>query len=98
VRNRSFKATAPELGVYVKEALEEIEYVTGDTSTTWGARRAKDGHPAPFKLRYVEIGNEDFFDREKGSYDARYTVSHDAFKAKYPSLQLVNSAASRPTH
>src|ERR1035438_4698629 len=64
----------PELEPFVQEALEEIEFVTGDTNTTWGARRAKDGHPAPFHLRYVEIGNEDYFDREKGSYDARFTA------------------------
>ena len=82
----------PELDVFVKEALEEIEYVSGGANTEWGARRAKDGHPAPFKLRYVEIGNEDFFDREKGSYDARYTVFHDAIKKKYPELLLIDSA------
>ena len=82
----------PELDVFIKEALEEIEYVSGDTSTTWGARRAKDGHPAPFKLRYVEIGNEDFADREKGSYDARFTAFYDAIKAKYPDLLVIESA------
>jgi alpha-N-arabinofuranosidase len=84
--------SGPELERFVQEALEEIEYVTGDTSTTWGARRARDGHPAPFKLRYVEVGNEDFFDREKGSYDARFTVFFDAIKAKYPKLQVIESA------
>ena len=91
LRGQKVKA-GPELDVFIKEALEEIEYVTGDSSTTWGARRAKDGHPAPFKLRYVEIGNEDFFDREKGSYDARFTAFYDAIKAKYPNLLLINSA------
>jgi len=84
--------SGPELDVFVTEALEEIEYVTGDTNTTWGARRARDGHPAPFHLRYVEIGNEDYFDREKGSYDARLTAFYDAIKAKYPNLLLINSA------
>ena len=79
----------PELDVFVKEALEEIEYVSGDGNTTWGARRAKDGHPAPFKLRYVEVGNEDNFDREKGSYDGRFTAFYDAIKAKYPALQVI---------
>jgi alpha-N-arabinofuranosidase len=82
----------PELDLFVKEALEEIEYVTGDINTTWGARRARDGHPEPFQLRYVEIGNEDYFDREKGSYDARFTAFYDAIKAKYPNLLLINSA------
>ncbi len=84
----------PELDVFIQEALEEIEYVSGDTSTTWGARRAKDGHPAPFKLRYVEIGNEDFFDREKGSYDARFTAFHDAIKAKHPDLLLIETGGT----
>ena len=78
----------PDLEPYVQDALDEIEYVTGDTSTTWGARRAKDGHPAPFPLEYVEIGNEDWFDRS-GSYDGRFVQIFDAIKAKYPKLQLI---------
>ncbi len=53
----------PDLDPYVQEGLEEIEYVIGGTETKWGAARARDGHPAPFTLRYVEIGNEDNFDR-----------------------------------
>ena len=62
----------PDLEPYVQEALDEIEYVTGGPNTTWGARRAKDGHPAPFHLQYVEIGNEDGGDRETGSYEGRF--------------------------
>ncbi len=79
-----------DLEPFVQEALEEIEYVTGDASTPWGARRAKDGHPAPFKLTYVEVGNEDWFDKSK-SYDARFTQFHDAIKAKYPQLKLIST-------
>ena len=82
---------APGAGLkpYVDEALQEIEYVIGDAGTPWGARRAKDGHPAPFPLQYVEVGNEDFFDREPGSYDGRFAQFFDAIKAKYPQLQVV---------
>jgi len=80
----------PDLEPFVKEALEEIEYVAGDAKTPWGARRAKDGHPAPFKLTYVEIGNEDWFDKSK-SYDARFTQLYDAIKARYPRLKLISS-------
>jgi alpha-N-arabinofuranosidase len=78
----------PALEPYVQDALDEIEYVTGGTDTKWGAERAKNGHPAPFTLTYVEIGNEDFFDRSK-SYDARYAQFYKAIKAKYPQLQLI---------
>lgn len=78
----------PGLDPFVQEALDEIEYVTGDATTRWGAERAKNGHPKPYALRYVEIGNEDQLDRS-GSYDGRYTQFHDAIKAQYPQLQLI---------
>jgi alpha-L-arabinofuranosidase len=80
----------PELEPYVQDALEEIEYVTGDASTKWGAERAKDGHPEPFALKYVEIGNEDWFDQSK-SYDGRYTQFYKAIKTKYPALTLIST-------
>ena len=83
----------PELQPFVQDALDEIEYVTGDTSTTWGARRAADGHPKPFPLTYVEIGNEDWFD-PSGSYDGRFTQFYDAIKAKYPQLQLISTVGN----
>ena len=83
----------PELEPYVREALEEIEYVIGDTSTPWGARRARDGHPKPFKLTYVEIGNEDWFDRSN-SYDARFAQFYDAIKARYPRLKTISTIAN----
>lgn len=76
---------------HVQDALDEIEYVMGDATTTWGRRRAADGHPAPFKLRYVEVGNEDFFDREPGSYEHRFAAFYDAIKAKYPELKVISS-------
>ncbi|MBW4889340.1 alpha-N-arabinofuranosidase [Mucilaginibacter sp. HMF5004] len=78
----------PQMKKFVQDALDEIEYITGDATTKWGAERVLDGHPAPFALTYVEIGNEDFFDKS-GSYDGRYAQMHDAIKAKYPKLQLI---------
>jgi alpha-N-arabinofuranosidase len=78
----------PDLDPYVQDALDEIEYVTGGADTKWGAVRAENGHPAPFKMTYVEVGNEDFFDRS-GSYDGRYAQYYKAIKAKYPNLQII---------
>ena len=83
----------PELEPFVQEALEEIEYVAGDVHTPWGARRARDGHPAPFKLTYVEIGNEDWFDKS-GSYNDRFAQFYDAIKARYPMLKVISSIAN----
>ena len=82
-----------ELEPFVQDALDEIEYVTGNTNTKWGAERAKDGHPAPFNLRYVEIGNEDWFDKSK-SYDERFAQFHDAIKAKYPQLKTISTVGN----
>ncbi|MEA3188259.1 MAG: alpha-L-arabinofuranosidase [Chthoniobacter sp.] len=79
---------------FIDESLEEIEYVIGEKTTKWGAQRAKDGHPEPFKLTYVEIGNEDGFDKS-GSYDGRFTQFYDAIKAKYPGLQCISTAGGK---
>lgn len=77
-----------DLEPYVQAALDEVEYATGDVSTKWGAERAKDGHPAPFPLHYIEIGNEDWFDKS-GSYDARFAQFAVALRKKYPQYKLI---------
>ena len=90
--NRDHLTNGPALEPYVQEALEEIEYVIGDPATKWGAQRVKDGYPAPFPLHYVEIGNEDFFDRS-GSYEGRFAQFYDAIKARHPQLQIISTTA-----
>lgn len=85
-----------DLQPYVQSALDEVEYVTGDTSTKWGAERAKDGHPAPFPLHYIEIGNEDFFDRS-GSYDARFAQFAKALHHAYPQYKLISTTPVKET-
>lgn len=80
----------PDLEPYIQDALDEIEYITGPATSTWGSRRAKAGHPSPFTLTYVEVGNEDFFDRS-GSYDQRFAQFNTAIKARYPNLQVIST-------
>ncbi|MGD0737045.1 MAG: alpha-L-arabinofuranosidase C-terminal domain-containing protein [Terracidiphilus sp.] len=80
-----------KLEPYVQDALDEIEYVTGGANTKWGAERVKNGHPEAFPLHYVEIGNEDWFDRS-GSYDGRFAQFFKAIKKQYPDLQLIATA------
>lgn len=80
----------PELEPYIQDALDEIEYVTGPATSKWGSLRARAGHPAPFQLTYVEVGNEDFFDRS-GSYDQRFAQFNKAIKARYPNLQVIST-------
>ncbi len=81
-------APGPALAPFVQDALDEIEYVTGNTSTKWGARRAQDGHPRAFPLTYVEVGNEDNFDRSN-NYEGRFAQFYDAIKARWPKLQII---------
>lgn len=88
--NHTHIEPGPALKPFVQEALDEIEYATGDGLTKWGAQRVKDGHPTPFQLHYIEIGNEDWFD-SSGSYDARFAQFYDAIKAKYPLLQCIST-------
>jgi len=80
----------PDLEPYIQDALDEIEYITGPATSTWGSLRAKAGHPSPFTLTYVEVGNEDFFDRS-GSYDQRFAQFNKAIKARYPNLQVIST-------
>lgn len=86
-----FDAGSPEMAQYTQEALEEIEYVSGPATSEWGRRRAADGFPEPFPLHYVEIGNEDWFDRS-GSYEGRFTEIAKAIRAKYPRLKIIATA------
>ncbi|MEO5712538.1 MAG: alpha-L-arabinofuranosidase C-terminal domain-containing protein [Luteolibacter sp.] len=88
-----FVKPGKDLEPYIQDAFDEIEYVTGPVSSKWGAQRAKDGHPAPFKLENVEIGNEDFFDKS-GSYDGRFKQFQEAIKGRYPKLKCISTVGN----
>lgn len=79
---------AKDLGPYVQEVLNELEYLMGDTSTKYGALRASHGRNEPFKLKYIEIGNEDFFSTTTGY---RYKAYYHAISEKYPDLIFIES-------
>lgn len=67
---------------YIDEVMNALEYAMGPVSSRWGALRAKNGHPAPFHIRYVEIGNENY----GPLYQQRYHYFYDAIHAKYPDI------------
>jgi alpha-L-arabinofuranosidase len=70
------------------DIMNELEFITGDTSTSWGAYRAELGHPEPFDLNYVEIGNEDWFST---TYPYRFPFIYNGIKAVYPDLTIISS-------
>ncbi|KAK0611235.1 glycoside hydrolase superfamily [Immersiella caudata] len=85
-----------DIHLAVEHALEEMEFLTGDAKTTkWGAVRASLGHPKPWKVSYIEIGNEDWLAGRPTAYDAykeyRLPVFVDAFREKYPKIPLIAS-------
>jgi len=83
-----------ELDEWIEDALAAIEYAIGPPTSKWGALRAKNGHPEPFPLRFVSIGNENW----GPLYEERYARFYDAIKARYPQIQLIATAPvkSRP--
>ena len=82
-----------ELGPYIQDALDLIEFANGDAQTKWGKIRADMGHPAPFNLKLLGIGNENWGPQ----YIERLKLFTQAIKAKYPEIKLVNSAGTDPS-
>ncbi|KAI8140019.1 glycoside hydrolase superfamily [Fennellomyces sp. T-0311] len=78
-----------QLGPYVKEVLNELEYLTGSTDTVYGALRALHGREEPFNINYIEIGNEDWFST---TYEYRYRVFYDAITEAYPDVKIIATA------
>ena len=83
---------ANEIDPYIQDALDLIEFANGTTSTKWGKLRAQMGHPAPFNLKMLGIGNEQWGPQ----YIERYSIFSKAIKAKYPGIKLVNSVGPDP--
>lgn len=73
------------MGAWMQDALDAIEYANGPADSVWGSLRAKNGHPAPFNLRIVEIGNEN----GGADYAARWPLFVKAIKAKHPEITLI---------
>lgn len=77
-----------ELQPYIQDALDLIEFANGDTTTTWGALRAQMGHPAPFNLKFIGIGNEQWGE----TYPEHLKPFITAIRAKYPDIKIVGSS------
>jgi alpha-L-arabinofuranosidase len=84
-----------QMGEWVQDALDAIEYANGPAGSKWGSLRAKNGHPAPFGLKYIEVGNEN----GGPLYQERYDLFYDAIKKKYPNMNIVADVKTtgRPT-
>lgn len=89
-----------DLDEYIQEALDAMEYANGDASTTYGAMRIANGHPEPFNLKLIEIGNENynFFSTNNNDqslqYAERYYKFYQAIKAAYPDAVCIGNVES----
>ena len=88
VDDESAHVPVSELQPYIDDALDLIEFANGDTTTKWGKLRAEMGHPAPFNLQFIGIGNEQWGE----FYPQRLEPFVKAIRAKYPKMQIVGSA------
>lgn len=92
-----------QIGEWIEECLDALEYANGDVTTKYGRMRADNGHPEPFNLEYIEIGNENYnFNMNDNSdqsdhYPERYIQFYNAIKAKYPNVKCIGNVESWAT-
>jgi alpha-L-arabinofuranosidase len=82
-----------EMSDYVQEVLDLIEWANGPATSTWGAKRAAAGHPAPFNLEYIGIGNEDKITPE---FEERFKMIYNAVKEKHSEIKVIGTVGPFP--
>jgi alpha-L-arabinofuranosidase len=78
---------------YIQEVLDLIEWANGPATSPWGAKRADAGHPEPFGLKYLGIGNED---KITPVFEERFKMIHDAIKAAHPEIEVIGTVGPFP--
>lgn len=93
LRGRARAIPMAEMPAYVQDVLDLVEFANGGPDTTWGARRAELGHPEPFGLRYLGVGNEDEITED---FRERYRLVADAVALAYPDVVIIGTAGPQP--
>lgn len=78
-----------EMDEWLQDALDLIEWANGDVNTTWGKKRAEQGHPEPFNLKYLGIGNEEKITKE---FEERFKYMYKVIREKHPEIVIVGTA------
>ena len=95
---------SPELEVYIQEALDVVEFALGGTETVWGSVRAEMGHPEPFPLEYLGVGNEQWLAEIEGKsneFYKRFEIFEKRIHEKYPDLKIIGTVGptvGTPSH
>jgi alpha-L-arabinofuranosidase len=82
-----------DMPAYIQDVLDLIEWANGPVTSTWGAKRAAAGHPEPFGLQYLGVGNEDHI---TPGFAERFRLIHDAIKAKHPEIVVIGTVGPAP--
>lgn len=80
-----------QVDTLVQNTLDAIEYANGDETTEWGRKRIANGHPHPYGLKFIEVGNENGQPEARAEYSRRYAKFYDAIHAKYPELTIIGN-------
>ncbi|WP_214073810.1 alpha-L-arabinofuranosidase C-terminal domain-containing protein [Mucilaginibacter sp. dw_454] len=94
----------PAFAINVEETPQDVadmlEYLTGSATTTWGKKRAEAGHPAPYKLKYIELGNEEVIwgdlKNDYQHYAERFNLLYDVIHKNNPEIKVICAAWWRP--
>lgn len=89
-----FTLSLEDTKALVQDCLDAIEYANSEASTTWGAKRVANGHAAPYHLKFIEIGNENYqadANAQSNEYAERYKMFYNAIKAKYPDIVCIGN-------
>ena len=82
-----------QIPAYTQDILDLIEYANGPATSTWGAKRVATGHPAPFGLKYLGIGNEDHI---TPIFKERFKAIYEVVRAKHPEITIVGTVGPSP--
>ena len=81
-----------EMKAYTQTILDLIEYANGDAKTSkWGKKRAENGHPKPFNLKYLGIGNEDDI---TDMFEERFAMIYSSVRKKYPDIKIIGTVGA----
>lgn len=97
---QSVPLSSPELETYIQEALDVVEFANGGTDTVWGRVRAEMGHPQPFGLKYLGVGNEQW-ETEENEFYKRFELFEKRIHEHYPELKIVGTVGptvGTPSH
>ncbi|XP_017416714.1 alpha-L-arabinofuranosidase 1 [Vigna angularis] len=92
--SRNEQINISDLAPYIQDALDGIEFARGSPGSKWGSVRAGLGHPKPFDLRYVAIGNEDC---DFSNYQENYIKIYEAIRSAYPDIKIISNCDASGT-